>query len=208
MDSKDSATFTYRAPEPSCCRETSPRGAEPRAAGSATLSAVKSVDLRQFRLRPGEVERKSLEVAVEPFFLGGQRYEAIPDRISVDLEVSQASGAMVFELRFDATLSGPCMRCLGHAEVPVSVRAREVHDLDAPSGDELRSDYLVDDRLELGNWARDAIALALPEQILCRAECAGLCPVCGRDLNVEPHEHVEEGIDPRWAALQQLRDDL
>ncbi len=167
-----------------------------------------SVDLRQFRLRPGEVERKSLEAAVEPFFLGGQRYEGIPDRVSVDLEVSQAAGAMVFDLRFHATLSGPCMRCLGHAEVAVSVRAREVHDLDAPSGDELRSDYVVADRLELGTWARDAIALALPEQILCRAECAGLCPVCGRDLNVEPHEHVEEGIDPRWAALQQLRDDL
>jgi uncharacterized metal-binding protein YceD (DUF177 family) len=32
--------------------------------------------------------------------------------------------------------------------------------------------------------------------------------VCGKDLNLEPHEHVEEATDPRWAALQQLRDDL
>jgi uncharacterized protein len=55
---------------------------------------------------------------------------------------------------------------------------------------------------------RDAIALALPEQILCRPDCAGLCPVCGKDLNVEPHEHVEQELDPRWAALQQLRDEL
>ena len=37
---------------------------------------------------------------------------------------------------------------------------------------------------------------------------AGLCPVCGKDLNAEPHEHVGQELDPRWAALQQLRDEL
>ena len=51
-------------------------------------------------------------------------------------------------------------------------------------------------------WARDAVALELPEQILCRPDCAGLCPVCGKDLNVEPHEHLERDPDPRWAALE------
>ena len=67
--------------------------------------------------------------------------------------------------------------------------------------DEYRS-YLLD----LSAWARDAIALALPDQILCRDDCAGLCPECGKDLNAEPHEHVEERTDPRWAALESLRE--
>jgi uncharacterized protein len=52
----------------------------------------------------------------------------------------------------------------------------------------------------------DAIALALPDKILCRPDCAGLCPVCGEDLNAEPHEHVDERTDPRWAALESLRE--
>ena len=52
------------------------------------------------------------------------------------------------------------------------------------------------------------VVLALPDQILCREDCAGLCPVCGADLNVEPHEHEEEQSDPRWAALEQLRERL
>ena len=39
------------------------------------------------------------------------------------------------------------------------------------------------------SWARDAVALALPEKILCRPDCAGLCPECGKNLNDEPHEH-------------------
>lgn len=166
------------------------------------------VDLRRFRLRPGELRQEQFDVPVEPFHLGGQRYESQPADVPSELDVSRASGAMVFDLRFDTRLSGPCMRCLGHAEVPVAVSAREVHDLDGGGDEELRSDYVAEDRLDLDTWTRDAIALALPEQILCQSECAGLCPVCGKDLNVEPHEHVVEGTDPRWEALRGLRDDL
>ena len=56
-------------------------------------------------------------------------------------------------------------------------------------------------------WAHDATILALPTRILCRPDCAGLCFVCGANLNLEPHEHAEETHDPRWAALEALRDD-
>jgi uncharacterized protein len=47
-----------------------------------------------------------------------------------------------------------------------------------------------------------------PEQILHAPDCAGLCPVCGEDLNENPHEHVEERQDPRWAALEGLKEQL
>ena len=68
-----------------------------------------------------------------------------------------------------------------------------------------RSEYVADGELDVGAWARDQVALGLPDQILCRPDCAGLCPFCGKDLNVEPHEHAEEAVDPRWAALERLR---
>jgi uncharacterized protein len=167
-----------------------------------------SVDLRTLRLRPGEVRRETLDVELEPFVLGGQRYEASPAQVPVELEISRASGALVFDLRLSAHLTGPCMRCLGFAELARDVRAREFHDFDAPASDELRSDYVVNDHLQVGVWARDAIALEIPDQILCRENCAGLCPVCGKDLNAEPHEHVDREPDPRWAALAELRDEL
>jgi uncharacterized protein len=167
-----------------------------------------TLDLRTLRLRPGEVRKQTLDVELEPFLLGGQRYEATPATIPVELEISQASGATVFDLRLDVHLSGACMRCLGFAEVSRRVRAREFHDFDAPPSDELHSDYVVDEHLQLSTWARDVVAHELPEQILCREDCAGLCPVCGKDLNEEPHEHLERGLDPRWAALEALKDEL
>lgn len=167
-----------------------------------------TVDLRRLRLRPGEARELSLDLELEPFVLAGQRYEVTPAPVRVALTVSQASGAAVFDLRFRAHVSGPCMRCLAHAEVDAEVSARELHDGDADPADDLRSDYVVDDVLDVGAWVRDTIALALPEQILCRPDCAGLCPVCGKDLNVEPHEHADLELDPRWAALEELRESL
>jgi uncharacterized protein len=169
---------------------------------------VTSVDLRRLRLRLGEVRRERLDVEFEPFLLGGQRYEPTPSTIPLDLQISHASGATVFDLQLDAHLTGPCMRCLGFAELERPVSAREFHDPDAPLADGLRADYVVNEHLEVGRWARDAIALELPEQIICRPDCAGLCPACGRDLNVEPHEHAEREPDPRWAALDELRERL
>jgi uncharacterized protein len=169
---------------------------------------MSSIDLRRLRLRPGEVRQEQVDVELEPFVLGGQRYEAHPETIPVEVEITQASGATVFDLRLEARLAGPCMRCLGFASVDAQVSSREFHDPAAAPADQLRSDYVVDERVEVGTWARDAIALALPDQILCREDCAGLCPVCGKDLNEEPHEHAERDPDPRWAPLEQLRDQL
>jgi uncharacterized protein len=164
--------------------------------------------LRNLRLRPGEEQRDAVPVELEPFELGGQRYLPVPAEVEAELVAAQATTGLDLRLRFETRLHGPCMRCLTDAFVDVAVDAREYHANDPGSDDELRSDYVVEQQLELSAWARDAIALALPDQILHAPDCAGLCPVCGKDLNVEPHEHADEAGDPRWAALEELRDRL
>ena len=76
-----------------------------------------TVDLRRLRLRPGEVRTETFDVELDPFVLGGQRYEASPATIPVALQMSQATGATVFDIRLAVHLSGACMRCLGFAEI-------------------------------------------------------------------------------------------
>jgi uncharacterized protein len=90
----------------------------------------------------------------------------------------------------------------------VPIASREYQATNPDGVDELRTPYLEDDNLDLGSWSRDAVALELPDKILCRADCAGLCPMCGKNLNDEPHEHEEERSDSRWAALESLREQL
>ncbi len=167
-----------------------------------------SFNLRSVKLRPGEQYVDAKEVALEPIELAGQRYLPVPERVDAELTLSRASTGTLFELRFRGRVHGPCFRCLTDAVVDLPISAREYQATAAGESDELRTPYVVDDRLDLSAWARDALALSLPQQILCRPDCAGLCPVCGKDLNVEPHTHADESLDPRWSALEELRDRL
>jgi DUF177 domain-containing protein len=164
-------------------------------------------DLRNVRVRSGEEHREAVSVAIAPIKLGGERYVAVPEEVPAELVVTRASTGWVFELRLSVRLHGPCMRCLGDAVVEQSLSLRE-YQATSPDSDELTMPYLVDDRLDVSAWARDSLVLALPDRILCRPDCAGLCPVCGRDLNREPHTHDEDEADPRWAALSELKDRL
>ena len=165
-------------------------------------------NLRNAKLRPGEQSRDVLEVELEPLELGGQRYVPVPERPEAVLALTQTSSGLVLELELDVRVLGPCVRCLADAGLDVRVAAREYQASSPGESDELTTPYIDDTRLDLSAWAHDAVALALPDKILCREDCAGLCPVCGKDLNREPHEHEGEEADPRWAALAELRDRL
>jgi uncharacterized protein len=167
-----------------------------------------TLNLRTLKLRSGERYQDEREVQLEPVVLGGERYVPVPGLVPADLAVTRATTGLVFELRFGVRLHGPCYRCTADAFVDESIAAREYHATSAGESDDLSTPYVRDDVLDLSAWARDTMVLALPEQILCRPDCAGLCAVCGRDLNAEPHEHEPEGADPRWAALAELRDRL
>jgi uncharacterized protein len=168
-------------------------------------TATLQLDLSSLRLSPGEGRRLSLEVPIDSLRLGSETYHPEPSLVPVLLTVSRMTGGgYALMLRFTAAVAGPCMRCLNAAAPLVEVEAREV---DRPgSGEELDSPYVEDQTLDLGAWARDALALAMPAKILCREDCLGLCPVCAIDLNeAGPDHHHERPRDPRWAKLRELR---
>jgi len=162
-------------------------------------------DLGGLRLTSGEGRRLELGVAIEPFTLAGQRYSVQPELVPANLDVSRTSGGgYALRLRFEGTVDGPCMRCLESASPQFAVEAREIEQ--PGGGEELTTPYAEDEVIDLRAWARDALALALPATIMCRADCAGLCAICGENLNIAElgHQHEREP-DPRWAKLSELR---
>jgi uncharacterized protein len=165
-----------------------------------------TIDLARLSLAPGEGKRLDAPVRLEPLELGGQEYAPRPEAPTVRLDISRPSSGYAFRIRFPIHIEGPCMRCLEPAALDLEVESREV---DSPLTDdeELRSPYVTDEELDIGRWAHDAAILALPNQLLCRPDCAGLCPVCGESLNdADPadHKHGAE-VDPRWAKLKDLK---
>jgi uncharacterized protein len=165
-------------------------------------------DLERLHLRSGEGRRFDLAVPIDRLQYGGTPYDVTPSPMDVTLDVSRTThSGYALRLRFAAQLHGPCMRCLEPAEPTLDVDVREVS---VPGGgDELQSPYVdATGELDLTSWARDALSLAVPDQITCRPDCAGLCPICGEDLNVAGAEHQHEREpDPRWAKLRELKFD-
>jgi uncharacterized protein len=162
-----------------------------------------SFDVGQLGLSSGKGRSLDLVVPVDAFDFGGQRYEIQDGDVEARLDVSHTVSGYAFRVRFGAALEGPCVRCLETADQRVEVDAREI---DQPGGgEELTSPYYDEGHLDMRAWARDALALALPTQIVCREDCAGLCAVCGENLNRSPDHAHEREPDPRWAALRELK---
>jgi len=113
----------------------------------------------------------------------------------------------------DAHVAAQCARCLKPIDTPVHADFAEqyyatvpvdsgVGLVDAPlDAKTIGSDFKID----LTPLLREELILVTPVAALCRPDCAGLCPVCGDDLNERPHAH-DESVDQRGSALQQLKD--
>jgi uncharacterized protein len=125
--------------------------------------------------------------------------------IEVDLELESLSDGIVATGRVSAPWEATCRRCLGPASGRIDVAVRELYQ-PKPESDEAFA--MVGDLLDLEPLVREALLLDLPLAPLCRADCAGLCPECGADRNETDCGHRAVVGDPRWAALDDLRDRL
>jgi len=102
-----------------------------------------------------------------------------------------------------------CARCLEEMVGEIELEVCEMYVAPGREAPPEEDSYKIDGvEMDLEPMLRDAVALALPLNPLCREDCAGLCARCGKDLNEGPCGCKEEEIDPRWAALSELRDKL
>lgn len=166
------------------------------------------LELSRVAPAPGDGRRLDVDVVPGALLYGGQDYEVAGRAATARLDVSRTTTGYAMRLRFVADVSGPCVRCLEQATVAVEVDSREVADEGGAGAEaDLHSPYVSGDDLDVAAWAHDALALAMPAKVLCRADCAGLCPVCGEPLNeaaAGAHDH-EAAPDPRWDRLRELK---
>lgn len=127
---------------------------------------------------------------------GSLRAEAVVEGVLV-------TGSVVAEVKAE------CARCLTPVSDRISV---ELCELFVAPGHEVPDEedaYEVEGfDIDLEPMLRDAIALALPLRPVCRDDCKGLCARCGKALDEGPCSCEEDEMDPRWAALSELRDKL
>lgn len=160
------------------------------------------IDTREWGRTPG-TERTESRTIEAPADLGHDVYG-----------VAEGS-PVVLELRFEALMdgvlatgtasahvSGECVRCLEPLEDDVTVDFQELYLFEDATEEEFA---LEDDLLDLEPVMREAMVLALPLNPLCGPECPGLCPDCGARLADDPEHTHGPAVDPRWSALQDLK---
>jgi len=110
--------------------------------------------------------------------------------------------------RLGARLALSCARCLSPMKTQVAAEVAELYNdpADLESPDDLEPGYeIVEGQIDLDTLLRDALVPAVPVAPHCREDCAGLCPTCGTDRNLEQCDCGAAISDPRWTALQGLR---
>lgn len=140
-------------------------------------------------------------------------YEA--DRLSLDdLTVHDLSGnvrytrtpeGLLGQGRIRAHLEGECVRCLTTTTLPVVAEVQDLWYFPPEKAPE-DAEWVIgeDANLDLAPLVREDFLLGIPIQVLCREDCRGLCPTCGRDLNAGPCDCPVDTIDPRLAGLSDL----
>lgn len=134
--------------------------------------------------------------------------------VKVNGEVARSSAEVHVRGAIDASAEIDCSRCLRAIPSPLAIdfavsfvspehfASNPEHEV---SVEDLDTDVLDKDQIDLREVVREQILLNLPEQKFCDPDCKGLCPQCGADLNLLDCKCDRDEIDPRWAALKDFR---
>lgn len=144
----------------------------------------------------------------------------------LDAVLRKVSGGVLLKGSFRVDVESPCKRCLAEVKLnlPVSftlnlvpeslARGEGFEDDEDEDGGEAPGTFDLEDSnsetfdgktIELDPILREQVLLALPMNVLCRETCKGLCTVCGEDLNVKNCGHEQKVLDPRLAALKDIK---
>jgi uncharacterized protein len=179
------------------------------------------LDIKQLELHPLDFQEEFQPGVID---LGQEARQRTPLKASGHAEVVEehhGKHQVIKDIRLRGSLSAglelQCARCL--ETVPQDIK-REFELLYRPLGADAGKDELsvTDAEAEIGYYQgegllledvlREQMLLALPLKVTCRADCKGLCPQCGKNLNQEQCSCSREVEDPRWAALKDVRSRL
>ena len=166
----------------------------------ATPLIVNVVELLRW---PGTTKDVVLSIAATDLEFGESRISDEPVEINLHLEA--LSNGVTVNGTTSATWAGECRRCLTPMSARMTIDLSELYQ-QMPDDSEA---YVIDnDQINLLPMVRENLLLAVPLGPLCREDCPGFCPHCGKDLSESECSCDNIVVDPRWAALETLKGSL
>jgi uncharacterized protein len=131
-----------------------------------------------------------------------------------EVKIRRVGRSVLMTGKVQTTLRLQCVRCLKEFSYPLSTTFElTLHPLkEAPSegetelgSEEMESSFFEGGEIHLSEIACEQIFLEIPYQPVCQEGCKGLCPVCGKDLNISSCECVKEELTSGFSALKKLK---
>ena len=174
-------------------------------------SDARLLDLHALGRHPGEMIERHWEIPAPADLAVGLIGVPAGSAVVCDLTCQSAGDGVLVQGSAAVHLAGQCARCLAGFERPGRFSLQELYYYPGKGPQETGEDddealFVVDGQIDLEPVLRAAVVLNLPFSPLCRDDCAGLCPVCGADLNRQPGHHHDGPADARWAKLAGLLD--
>lgn len=151
--------------------------------------------------------------------LGGEATNAglsFSDPLRVRASLSRSGKVVLVKSAVEARVKSVCARCLDpvtltySSEIRFTLKPRPDPSLASPeevelTRDDAETDYYDGEEVDLSPLVQDQALLTLPPKVVCREDCRGLCPRCGKNLNRETCQCPSTETDPRLAALKKFR---
>ena len=140
----------------------------------------------------------------------------LTDQVKLIGQASRKNGEVQLRGKISTRVEVACDRCHSEVSFPIEtefdvkyVSAEDDSEEAAEVGeDDLNASVYEGDAIDADELVREQVLLSVPMRVLCKDECKGLCAGCGSDLNDETCTCQPEEIDPRWAALANLKEKL
>lgn len=162
-----------------------------------------AIDLRKYFQSDGAEETVRQGLDFSGVELGGVKPFCAP--VKVEARLKSFAGSVELGLGVDYTLKMPCDRCA--EEFARDYHKEFSHILVRELESEEDADELIpvpEEELDLERLVLEDLLLDMPGQFLCREDCKGLCPKCGKNWNEGPCGCYEPEVDPRLEVLRQL----
>ncbi len=126
--------------------------------------------------------------------------------VTLKATLTNTGGLLKLDGILETHYKGKCSKCLKEVEADLKLKIRET----IVNGEKFHEDieaYTYEGKfVDLDRVIKDNIILSLPMRLLCRENCKGVCPVCGRDRNIEDCGCSQDDLNPKMEVLKKLLD--
>lgn len=155
----------------------------------------------------GTVAEKNIDYRLDLSNLIYGTYNPVKNDVVVKGSLFSKADVVYIDINIVFDFFGICDRCAEDVEkhFDFSVKRIIVEELQNEDDDD---DYIVvkNREIDLDELVNEEVSLSLPNKILCKEDCKGLCTKCGANLNIKKCD-CKADIDPRMSALLQLLDE-